>query len=144
LKILPQREAGVCLHLTSLPGRFGIGELGGAARRFLDVLEAAGLRVWQFLPVGPTGFGDSPYQTTSVFAGNPLLIDVEALRERGLVTDTELVPLAALPANRVDFDRLIPLKIQLLARVASRFAVAASEAARAARDAFIAPPQAPV
>jgi 4-alpha-glucanotransferase len=138
LKILPQREAGVCLHLTSLPGRFGIGELGGAARRFLDVLQAAGLRVWQFLPVGPTGFGDSPYQTTSVFAGNPLLIDIEALHEQGLVTDTELVPLAALPANRVDFDRLIPLKLQLLARAADRFADVASVQARAARGAFIA------
>lgn len=138
MKILPQREAGVCLHLTSLPGRFGIGELGGAARRFLDVMQAAGLRVWQFLPVGPTGYGDSPYQTTSVFAGNPLLIDLEALRVQGLVTDSELAPLAALPAGRVDFDRLIPLKLQLLARAADRFAAVADEAARSAREAFIA------
>jgi 4-alpha-glucanotransferase len=68
------RASGVLLHPTSLPGRFGIGDLGGGAFQFIDALAAAGQRVWQVLPLGPTGFGDSPYQCFSAFAGNPLLI----------------------------------------------------------------------
>ncbi len=135
---MPQREAGVCLHLTSLPGPYGIGVLGAPALQFIDIMDAIGLRVWQFLPTGPTGFGDSPYQTTSVFAGNPLLVDVNSLREQGLVTPAELEQLEAFAPDRVDFDRLIPLKMQLLARAGERFLREADSESRAARDAFVA------
>jgi len=138
LKILPQRAAGACLHLTSLPGPHGIGSLGQEALRFMDVLAAAGLRVWQFLPTGPTGYGDSPYQSASAFAGNPLLIDLIELRERALLTDAELATLADLPNSKVDYQQVIPLKTQLLARAGERFAREADASWRFAREEFIA------
>ena len=75
------RASGVLLHPTSLPGRHGIGDLGPEAHAFVDFLAATGQRWWQILPLGPTGYGNSPYQSTSSFAGNPLLIDVD--RPRG-------------------------------------------------------------
>jgi len=73
------RTSGILLHPTSLPGRFGIGELGPEAIRFADFLNAAGQRLWQVLPLGPTGYGDSPYQCFSAFAGNPLLVSLDVL-----------------------------------------------------------------
>ena len=80
------RSSGVLLHPTSLPGRFGIGDLGPTAFEFIDLLAAAGQRLWQVLPLGPTGYGDSPYQCFSAFAGNPLLISLDELIEDGLLT----------------------------------------------------------
>ncbi|HEY89489.1 MAG TPA: 4-alpha-glucanotransferase, partial [Thermoflexia bacterium] len=77
------RSAGILLHPTSLPGRFGIGDLGETAYRFVDFLVESGQALWQILPLGPTGYGDSPYQCFSAFAGNPLLIDLEALQAVG-------------------------------------------------------------
>ena len=77
------------LHPTSLPGGFGIGDLGPAAFEFIDFLASAGQRLWQVLPLGPTGYGDSPYQCFSAFAGNPLLISLERLIEDGLLTESE-------------------------------------------------------
>src|SRR5215218_3748791 len=94
--ILP-RSAGVLLHPTSLPGANGIGELGGEALRFLDFLAATGVSLWQVLPLGPTGYGDSPYQCFSAFAGNPLMIAVPA-------DGTEF------PAHTVNFETVIPHK----------------------------------
>ena len=73
--LLTTRRAGVCLHITSLPGRYGVGEIGDAALAFVDAMVSMGLSVWQFLPTGPTAYGDSPYQPLSTFAGNELLID---------------------------------------------------------------------
>ena len=73
------RASGILLHPTSFPGRGGIGELGSTAYRFVDWLHAAGQQLWQILPLSPTGYGDSPYQSFSAFAGNPLLISLEAL-----------------------------------------------------------------
>jgi 4-alpha-glucanotransferase len=73
------------LHFTSLPGQFGIGDLGSCAHEFADFLSDAGQKLWQVLPVNPTGYGDSPYQCFSAFAGNPLLISLESLRDRGLL-----------------------------------------------------------
>ena len=78
-----ERAGGILLHPTSLPGPHGIGDLGGAAHRFVDFLADAGLRLWQVLPVGPTGYGDSPYASFSTFAGNPLLVSLERLVEDG-------------------------------------------------------------
>ena len=83
------RCSGVLLHPTCLPGRFGIGDLGSNAVEFLDFLAAAGQRLWQVLPLGPTGYGDSPYQCLSAFAGNPLLISLDRLIDQGLLTPAE-------------------------------------------------------
>lgn len=81
------RESGILLHITSLPGPEGIGTLGQAAYRFADFLKASGMSVWQMLPISPTGYGESPYQSFSTYAGNPLMIDLEMLKEEGLLTD---------------------------------------------------------
>jgi len=138
LTVLSKRQAGVCMHLTSLPGAFGIGEIGDSSFRFIDSLAEMGLSVWQFLPTGPTAYADSPYQSSSSYAGNPLLIDLAALLDEGLVTDSELVEFETLPEDVVDFGELIPRKTQLLARVGERFAVSATRSRRFARDEFVA------
>ena len=75
------RSSGILMHITSLPGPWGIGSMGQPARRFIDFLKKAGQRYWQILPLNPTGYGDSPYQSCSTFAGNPYLIDLDALVE---------------------------------------------------------------
>ena len=83
------RSAGVFLHISSLPSEWGIGNVGGAAEAFFDFLETAGMRWWQMCPLGPTGYGDSPYQSFSTFAGNPYLIDLDDLAEEGLLCRDE-------------------------------------------------------
>ena len=98
------RASGILLHPTSLPGRFGIGDLGDHAYRFADFLVASGQSLWQVLPLGPTGYGDSPYACYSAFAGNTLLISPEKLFEAGLLTRTDLDEIPSLPAERIDFD----------------------------------------
>jgi 4-alpha-glucanotransferase len=100
------RASGILLHPTSLPGRFGIGDLGDEAYRFADFLAASGQSLWQVLPLGPTGYGDSPYASYSAFAGNTLLISPERLFEAGLLAKSDLDELASLPTERVDFDRV--------------------------------------
>ena len=89
------RSSGILMHISSLPSPGGIGSMGDEAYAFADFLQASGIRIWQVLPIGPTGYGESPYQSSSVFAGNPLLISCRKLREEGLVSygdDEELVP----------------------------------------------------
>ncbi len=108
------RVAGILLHPTSLPGPHGIGELGGAALAFLDFLAETGQRLWQVLPLGPTGYGDSPYQCFSAFAGNPLLISLDRLREQGLLADADLAARPHFDARSVDFGRVIEWKRPLL------------------------------
>src|SRR5579863_1051774 len=103
---LTERSAGVLAHISSLPGDFGIGNLGPGARDLVDFLGRAGVRYWQICPVGPTGFGDSPYQTFSGRAGNPYFIDLDELALAGLLTDADLAPLRLLPAEGVDYGRL--------------------------------------
>ena len=115
------RRAGVCLHITSLPGDYGIGEIGAGARAFIDSMVSMGLSVWQFLPLGPTAYGDSPYQPLSTFAGNEMLVDIGDLIELGLLADGEAAELATLPHRRVDYGALIPIKQRLLNLAASRF-----------------------
>ncbi len=130
-------QAGVCLHLTSLPGRYGIGEIGANARSFVDTMRRMELGVWQFLPLGPTAYGDSPYQPLSTFAGNEMLIDIEHLVRRGLLTRDEARPLGALPRGFVDYGALIPLKSALLAAAGERFASRANSDLKAALDRFL-------
>jgi 4-alpha-glucanotransferase len=115
------RSSGILLHPTSLPGRFGVGDLGPEAYRFVDFLAAAGQRIWQVLPLGPTGYGDSPYQLFSAFAGNPLLISLDQLAEEGLLSSEELAHTPEFPPNQVDFGRVIRFKLPLLRAAYERF-----------------------
>ncbi len=115
------RASGLLLHPTSLPGRYGIGTFGAEARAFVDFLADAGQRVWQVLPLGPTGYGDSPYQALSALAGNPLLISLESLVDDGWLERRDLDGVEAFPVDRVDFERVIPFKRRLLASAFDRF-----------------------
>jgi 4-alpha-glucanotransferase len=115
------RTSGVLAHVSSLPTTQGIGTIGDAARQFVRALAEAGQRYWQMLPVGPTGYQDSPYQSPSTHAGNPLLIDLDELVEDGWLRSGEVEPLRELPRGRVDFGALIPRKRQLLVTAAYRF-----------------------
>jgi len=131
-----QRNSGILLHPTSLPGPYGIGDLGGEARRFVDFLVRAGQTLWQVLPLGPTGYGDSPYQCFSAFAGNPLLISPEALVEDGLLTADDLRDVPAFPDDHVDFGPVIAWREALLGRAAERFREGAAPAIEQDFDAF--------
>lgn len=130
-------QAGLGLHFTSLPSPHGIGDIGEAALAFLDALVAMKLRVWQFLPTGPTAYGDSPYQPLSAFAGNENLIGLEPLERDGYLEAHELESLQDLPRHRVDYGALIPRKAALLARAADRFLSRAGSAGRTAFEAFL-------
>ena len=127
------RSSGILLHPTSLPGRFGIGDLGPGVGGFLDLLGAAGQRWWQILPLGPTGYGNSPYQSYSSFAGNPLLVSPDRLVDDGLLAASDLSAYPSLPDDRVDFDAVIAAKDSLLRTAYSRF-----PEADGAFDAFVA------
>src|SRR6266478_4079914 len=97
------RASGILLHPTSLPGCFGIGDLGDEAYRFADFLVASGQSLWQVLPLGPTGYGDSPYACYSAFAGNALLISPDQLIADGLLSNVDATPEFA--DERVDFEK---------------------------------------
>ncbi len=138
VETLPRlRQAGIGLHITSLPGNYGIGEIGDAAHAFIDAMIRMKLRVWQFLPLGPTAFGDSPYQSLSTFAGNELLIDTATLIRTGLLTSNEADSMLGLPAGVVDYGTLIPKKTALLQRAAGRFEAQANAALKSDYDRFM-------
>ncbi|MBN1536837.1 MAG: 4-alpha-glucanotransferase [Anaerolineales bacterium] len=109
-----ERQGGILLHPTSLFSPYGIGDLGPGALTWIDFLAAAGCRLWQVLPLGPTGYGDSPYQSFSTFAGNPYLISPQVLLEEGLLTPDDLKDIPPFSSNRVDFGLLISWKLALL------------------------------
>lgn len=112
------RESGILLHITSLPSRGGIGTLGKEAFAFIDFLHDAGMQVWQVLPVGPTGYGESPYQSASTYAGNPMLIDLTALQAQGLLDSADF---PTLPDDAlVDFETVRAQKDALLRKAFSR------------------------
>jgi len=129
----PSRASGILLHPTSLPGRFGIGDLGSEAYRCADFLVDAGQRLWQVLPLGPTGYSGSPYQCLSVFAGNPLLISLEMLVEEGLLEAVDLKDAPHFSEHSVDFDAVIAFKMPLLGK---SFALFEEKAALAQQDEF--------
>jgi 4-alpha-glucanotransferase len=108
------RASGILLHPSSLPGPYGIGDLGPAAYRWVDWLAAAGCKLWQVLPLGPTGYGDSPYQCFSAFAGNPYLVSPDFLLRDGLLHPNDLIEKLDFDPLKVDFGRLIPWKLNLL------------------------------
>lgn len=110
------RRSGILMHITSLPGPGGIGSLGKEAYAFADFLKASGMAVWQVLPLGPTGYGESPYQSSSVFAGNPMLISCAALREAGLVAYDDGEKFTPDDPERVDYPAVRESKEKLLRR----------------------------
>jgi len=131
------RRAGVGLHLSSLPGAHGIGDIADSAIGFVDQMVEMGLGVWQFLPLGPTAYGDSPYQPLSAFAGNANLIGMEPLARMGLLRSSELGALRELSGEFVDYGRLIPLKRALLADAAENFQRRGANGLQAAYDDFL-------
>lgn len=124
---LKDRHAGVLLHPTSFPNQQGIGVLDGAVDRFLDFLKASSINQWQICPLGPTGYGDSPYQCFSSFAGNPYLIDLQPLVNAGLLNDGDLDSVRQLPRDHVDYGWLYVTKFPLLFRAAEAFAARAGK-----------------
>jgi len=131
------RVAGILLHPTSLPGPYGIGELGREAISFLDFLHETGQTLWQVLPLGPTGYGDSPYQSFSAFAGNPLLVSLDGLAEQGLLDAAELARSPSFPKQAVDFGRVSEHRRPLLVKAFAAFEKQAGAESRGAFDAFV-------
>ncbi|KQP19767.1 4-alpha-glucanotransferase [Pseudorhodoferax sp. Leaf267] len=132
------RASGILLHPTSLPGPHGSGDLGPSAYHFVDWLQGAGQKLWQILPLGGVGPGNSPYMSSSAFAGNVLLIDLADLAAQGWLVPDDLAPDAAFQDARIDYGALIPWRMARLARAADAFAVHASAEQRADHAAFCA------
>ncbi|MCX7846694.1 MAG: 4-alpha-glucanotransferase [bacterium] len=130
------RRSGILLHPTSLPGPYGIGDLGPCARSFIDFLAEAGQQLWQVMPLGPTGFGDSPYQCFSAFAGNHYLISLDELEAQGLLTRAELAQCPPFPRERVDYGPVITFHLAMLRKAYQRFSADATPAQRAELEAF--------
>ncbi|MHC0064480.1 4-alpha-glucanotransferase [Nostoc sp. UIC 10890] len=120
------RSSGILLHPTSFPSRFGVGDLGLEAYRFIDFLKESYQQYWQVLPLGPTGYGNSPYMCYSAMAGNPLLISPEKLLEEGLLSEEDFANLPGFPGEKVDFDQVVPIKIGLLKKACENFRVNAT------------------
>ena len=116
-----KRASGVLMHITSLPSPYGIGTMGRAAYEFVDFLHRARQRYWQVLPLTPTGFGDSPYQSASTFAGNPYLIDLDMLLEQGLLTREEIGQDWGEDPRHVDFGLMYARKYAVLEKAFARF-----------------------
>jgi 4-alpha-glucanotransferase len=121
------RSGGILLHPSSLPGPYGIGDLGPQAYRFVDWLASTGCKLWQILPLGPTGYGDSPYQCFSAFAGNPYLISFDALIEDGLLSQDDFAAMPTFKPSLVEFGQLIPWKLDLLQKAFSRLSLASDD-----------------
>jgi 4-alpha-glucanotransferase len=130
------RASGILLHPTSLPGPFGIGDLGREAYQFANFLVGAGQSLWQMLPVGPAGFGNLPYQTVSVFAGNPLLISLETLTNEGLLESRDLRATPTFPEDTVDFEAVISFKSSFLKKSYKTFESRATDAERQEFETF--------
>lgn len=132
----PARLSGVLLHPTSFPSPYGIGELGKAAYEFIDFLEKSGQHLWQTLPLTPTGFGDSPYQSFSAFAGQPLIISLDHLKELGLLEESDLRDCPVGDPSKVDYGTIIPWKTERLRRAFERFLTTSDKMLLEEYDAF--------
>ena len=130
-----ERSSGILLHPTSLPGQFGIGDLGEHAYRFVDLLAECRQKLWQIFPLGPTGYGDSPYQSFSAFAGNPLLIGLEALVEEGLLNEADLEH-EPFDDRRVDYWPVIQCKTAILTKAHRNFLASATSSQKGNFEAF--------
>lgn len=116
------RSAGILMHISSLPSKYGIGTLGEESYKFVDFLKSAGQRWWQVLPVCPTSYGDSPYQSNSAFAGNPYFIDLDILRDEGLLKQSEIDNYYFFEDDEfVDYKRLFEFRYPLLRQAFARF-----------------------
>jgi 4-alpha-glucanotransferase len=131
------RSSGVLLHPTCLPGGHGIGDFGPEAYRFLDFLQAAGQKLWQVLPLNPTGYGDSPFQCFSASAGNPLLISLDYLAEQGTLSRNDLRRSPAFAVEAVDYSATSCFKLPLLQKAATNFFANASAENRRGFDEFV-------
>lgn len=116
-----ERSSGILLHPSSLPGKYGIGALGKNALHFVDFLEKAGQKLWQVLPMGHTGYGDSPYQCFSIYAGNPILIDLEFLVKDGYLKKSDFTDVPEFPDDRVNYGEVINFKRRMLKIAHQRF-----------------------
>jgi len=130
------RASGIILHPSSLPGPDGIGDLGPEAFRWVDFLSETGCGLWQVLPLGPTGYGDSPYQCFSAFAGNPYLVSSVLLMEMGLLSRIDLADRPQFPIEKVDYSEVIQWKIKLLDRAYAKFQKSTRSGIRDAFEAF--------
>ena len=116
------RSSGILMHITSLPGPYGVGTMGKQAFAFVDFLKEAGQSMWQILPLTPTGYGDSPYQSCSTFAGNHYLIDLEDLIGAGLLNKEEVEPIDwCWKDTKADFGRLYNNRLAVLRKAYARF-----------------------
>ena len=131
-----QRASGVLCHPTSFPSRYGIGDLGRGAYEFIDWLATGKQQLWQVLPLGPTGYGDSPYQCFSAFAGNPMLISPDGLARSGLLPQSALQDAPHFPPDRVEFGPVIAYKQGVLRRAYEHFKVNATAEQRAGYEWF--------
>ena len=131
-----RRASGILLHPTSLPGRFGIGDLGPEAFRFIGFLAASSQRLWQVLPLGPTGYGDSPYQCFSAFAGNPLLVSLDLLVNEGLLSAEDLADAPRFSETEIDYGAVIAFKTPLLEKAYRTFEAGANAHQREVFEAF--------
>ncbi len=122
-----QRSAGIILHPTSLPSPYGIGELGRSAFKWVDFLAQSGQHLWQVMPLGHTGYGDSPYQCFSAFAGNPYLISLESLLKEGLLAEKHLADFPKFPDRKVNYGQVISAKIRVLDQSYELFKARATE-----------------
>ena len=116
-----ERSSGILLHITSLPGKYGIGSMGKEAYQFVDFLIESGQKIWQILPLGHTGYGNSPYQCFSAFAGNPLLIDIDTLVDDGLLNIND-IPQKDFPNHKVDYNAVVDFMYPLLGKAYNNFA----------------------
>ncbi len=131
-----RRASGILLHPSSLPGPYGIGDIGKRAYAFVDWLVEAGQSLWQVLPLGPTGYGDSPYAAFSTFAGNPLLIGLDPLLASGYLHESDVAGVPKMDAESVDFGAIIPWKRSVIFRAAERFLSIATAQDRSAYAQF--------
>lgn len=131
-----ERNSGILLHPSSFAGPYGIGDLGSEAYRWIDFLHQSGSRYWQILPLGPTGYGDSPYQCFSAFAGNPLLVSPDLLVDEGLLLAKDLRGKPKFPKDRVDYGPVIIWKSKILEKAYQHFAATGSESIKAEFEAF--------
>lgn len=122
-----ERLAGILMHITSLPSIYGIGDMGDCSRSFIDFLAESGMSMWQILPLGPTGYGDSPYAPRSSFAGNELLISLEPLLNQGLLDEDEAKLTEGFSQTKTEYGKVISTKIPLLLKAASRFISSGAE-----------------
>ena len=120
-KILDRRRAGLLMPIFSLPGKYGIGSFSKEARAFADFLKEAGQSYWQILPLGPTGYGDSPYQSFSTFAGNPYFIDLEQLQEEGYLSEGDCAELLEVSESQIDYGMLYEKRYPILKKAMDRF-----------------------